>query len=428
MNKKINVLVFPAGSEIGLEIHKSLKYNLHIELFGASGKPDHAKFVYDQDHYFEGDFYVDQSHFIELFNNLLEKLKIDVIFPTHDTIALFLAKHRDKVRAKILTSSFEAAEVARRKTLTYEFFKDFGFCTKVFGAPFQEVTFPVFLKPDSGQGAKGTSVAYNRSELLFKVGENPDLVVCEYLPGAELSVDCFSNRKNELLFIGPRVRNRVEMGISFNSSTVPLTSEVEYIARTLNDSLKLTGAWFFQVKSDKNGKLKLMEFAVRQASTMGLYRQAGVNFALLSVFDAMDIDVRILTNSYPIELDRCLHNVYKISMGYDRVYIDFDDTIIINGNVNLVALQYLYQCRNYKIEVNLLTKHIFDLDESLDRFCISKSLFDTIILLRPDQEKVDFINPVNAIFIDNYFFDREKVSKALGIPVFDVDAIESLLR
>ena len=30
---KTPVLVFPAGSEIGLEIHASLKYSHHVELF-----------------------------------------------------------------------------------------------------------------------------------------------------------------------------------------------------------------------------------------------------------------------------------------------------------------------------------------------------------------------------------------------------------
>ena len=46
--KKINILVFPAGSEIAIEIYHSLKYNLHVEIFGASGKADHSKFIYDE--------------------------------------------------------------------------------------------------------------------------------------------------------------------------------------------------------------------------------------------------------------------------------------------------------------------------------------------------------------------------------------------
>ena len=42
-----NVLVFPCGSEIGLEIHNSLKYSKDFKLYGGSSVDDHGKFVYE---------------------------------------------------------------------------------------------------------------------------------------------------------------------------------------------------------------------------------------------------------------------------------------------------------------------------------------------------------------------------------------------
>ena len=41
-----NVLVFPCGSEIGLEIHNALKYSKDFNLFGGSSVDDHGKYVY----------------------------------------------------------------------------------------------------------------------------------------------------------------------------------------------------------------------------------------------------------------------------------------------------------------------------------------------------------------------------------------------
>lgn len=38
---KSKVLVFPCGSEIGLEIHNSLKWSTHIDLWGGSSVNDH---------------------------------------------------------------------------------------------------------------------------------------------------------------------------------------------------------------------------------------------------------------------------------------------------------------------------------------------------------------------------------------------------
>jgi len=53
MSAKHNVLIFPAGSEIGLEIYHALKYSHHVEVFGASGKSDHASFLYEEGRYVE---------------------------------------------------------------------------------------------------------------------------------------------------------------------------------------------------------------------------------------------------------------------------------------------------------------------------------------------------------------------------------------
>lgn len=427
IDRKIKILIFPAGSEIGLEIYNALRYNLHLEVFGASAKSDHAGYVYDKRHYTEGSFNVNTPGFISRFNVLLKKLDIDLILPTHDTVTLFLAKHAQQICAKTITSPFETALIAREKRLTYDRFKKFDFCPKIYSYPFVDVVFPVFLKPNIGEGGKKTCLVTNIQELLSNLKADKELIPCEYLPGEELSVDCFSNYGGELIFVGPRTRERITMGISFRSSAVALTPEIQRIAKAINSSVKIRGAWFFQIKKDKKNKWKLLEFAVRQASTMGLYRQVGINFALLSIFDAMGVKVSILKNNYSIGLDRCLMNRYHSDLQYRRVYIDFDDTIVIGNKVNLAAVSFLYQCKNKGVRVCLLTKHVADLADSLKRYALAENLFDEIVVIKPNDDKCRYIKPEGAIFIDNYFFDRLKASRKLSVPVFDVDAIESLL-
>ena len=44
--RPVNVLVFPCGSEIGLEIHAALRHAKDICLHGASSVSDHGEFVY----------------------------------------------------------------------------------------------------------------------------------------------------------------------------------------------------------------------------------------------------------------------------------------------------------------------------------------------------------------------------------------------
>ncbi|HTN67473.1 MAG TPA: ATP-grasp domain-containing protein, partial [Burkholderiaceae bacterium] len=421
-------LIFPAGSEIGLEIYNSLKYSHHVELFGASGKSDHASFVYAEDHYTEDALYVEQPDFIERFNGLLRRLCIEFVYPTHDTVACFLAEHQSALASRVLTSCAETNQIARYKKRTYDVFRSFEFCPQVFDAPYRDLPFPVFLKPNAGQGGKGTCVAQDPGELAFYLKKSPDVLVTEFLPGEELSVDCFTDATGKLLFVGPRTRERVQMGISFRSTAVELTEDIQHIADSINETVILNGAWFFQVKKDRNGKFRLMEFAPRQSSTMGLYRHTGVNFALLSLFNALGMPVEILQNDYAVQLDRCLHSRFKAALTFRRVYIDLDETLIFGRRVHELAMAFLYQCRNRGIHIVLITKHRYDVNETLRNCGIAEHLFEDIIHIPEHQEKWGFINPDAAIFIDNYWFDRRSVREKLGIPVFDADGIECLLH
>ena len=427
-DRKINVLIFPAGAENALEIFYSLRFNIHLNVFGASGKTDHAKFIYPPDRYIEGNFYISSASFLHDFNALIEQYDIDIVIPTHDTISLYMAENRDGINAKIIVPDHQTALNCREKKRTYDLFAEYDFCPTIYKKLEEIRDFPVFLKPDRGEGSKGTFLAQTMDEVLAKTAAKPDLLICEYLPGKELTVDCFTNKRRELLFIGPRTRERVQIGISFHSESVELTDEIREIANTINEKLEFRGAWFFQLKLDKNYRYKLLEISARQAGTMALYRQVGVNFALLSIFDAMDMDVTILKNQLDIQLDRCLHNRYFINYEYENVYIDFDDTVIVEGKVNDLLMQFLYQAANAGKKLYLITKHDLNITDTLRAYKIAESLFDEIFRLSSLENKCDFINPEKAIFIDNHFPERKRVSEAFGIPVFDVDAIECLIK
>lgn len=424
---KKNVLIFPCGAENAIEIYKSLRHNLHFNVYGMSGKKDHGCYIYNEENYIEGNFYVSDVNFLSLFNSILEKYKIDIIIPTHDTVALFLAKNKDKIKSKVMVSEYKTALIAREKKLTFELFEKKWYCPKIYKNINEKLEFPIFLKPNIGEGAKGTFKISSQVEL-DKLNLNyENMVISEYLPGEEITVDCFTNRFSELLFVGPRTRNRIQMGIAFNSKSLELTEEIFKIAKDINESLNLRGPWFFQLKKDKNKNWKLMEISVRQAGTMGLYRQLGINFALLGLFDLLDKDIKILKNNIEIELDRYLKAEYKINYRYKNVYVDFDDTLIVNNKVNTDLMKFIYQCINKKINVFLITKHINDIKESLKKYKISKDIFNEIFLLKDEEKKSLYIDKDESIFIDNYFLEREEVLKSLNIPVFNVDAIEALI-
>lgn len=425
--KKYNVLIFPAGSENAINIFDSLRYNLHFDVYGASSISDYAKEIYKEDHYYVGNLYISDEHFNDNFNRVLDNFHIDFIIPTHDTIVLYLMENEDKIHASIISSPLSTVKIAHSKKAIYSHLKGKDYCPRIYDARETDISYPVFLKPDVGVGGKGVHLANNKEELINILNTYPDLVICENLPFEELTVDCFTDYKGRLLFIGPRTRERITMGISFLSKKIDLDEEIKFIGEDLNKTFTFRGAWFFQIKKDEHGKYKLLEFSTRASSTMALYRMLGINFTLLSLFDALKEDVSIIYNDYPLCLNRRLSNAYTLSYEYDEVYIDFDDTLVIDGMVNTMIISLIYQLVNKKKKIYLLTKHSTDIYEDLKKYKIDASLFTKIFSLSSDEDKADYITSSKAIFIDNYFPQRKSVFDKKKIAVFDVDAAECLI-
>ena len=126
-------------------------------------------------------------------------------------------------------------------------------------------------------------------------------------------------------------------------------------------------------------------------------------------------------------MDSTLIRRYRLSFDYKNVYVDFDDTLVINNKVNLKVIWFLYQCLNDKKNIFLITKHKFDILLTLKHYKISPNIFKEIIVLEETQNKSSVIDSSQSIFIDNAWKERSEVRNKLGIPVFDVDGIDFLM-
>ena len=146
----------------------------------------------------------------------------------------------------------------------------------------------------------------------------------------------------------------------------------------------------------------------------------------LFIYSGQDIE-SVLKNDYTIELDRALYNSFRLELDYRYVYVDYDDTIIIDGNINTTLVSYLYQCLNNGIKIILITKHDGDLKTDLQKYRIYE-LFDEIIHINKSEEKYLYITNKDAIFIDDSYGEREKVKNHCEINVFDPHMIEVLIE
>ena len=113
---KKNILVFPCGSEIGLEINRALSHSTHFTLYGGNSVDDHGKFVYTN--YISQIPFIDNPNFIDEINRIIELHKIDFIIPAHDSAVLKMAENQSTIKAPVITSCAETSKVCRSKKVT----------------------------------------------------------------------------------------------------------------------------------------------------------------------------------------------------------------------------------------------------------------------------------------------------------------------
>lgn len=407
-----------------MELHDALSTCVNVRVYGVSSVDRHGEYVFKN--YISGLPLISQGNCIDEINKIIKEKAIDVIIPTHDDIVVFLCENKDRINAKIVNSDLKTALVCRDKAETYKVFSKYSFCP----ANYDNLNnLPVFIKPRKSQGSVGAKLIRNCEEVPGNISLE-DYVICEYLGGEELTVDCFTDKNGNLQAIIPRSRQRTIAGVSSHSRIEPLSEEIAYIAQSINKELAFCGMWYFQVKKANDGNYKLLEISARCAGTMCMSRAVGVNMPLLSVYATMGYDTRVTQGSYSIEMDRMFISRYKTDIEYNTVYVDLDDTIIIDGKVHLPMLRFLYQCVNEGKRIVLVTRHSADhedtVEEILRKHRISTDLFDEIKELSFDEKKYKVIDDTNSIFIDNAYAERSLVSKHLNIPVFDVDGIEIL--
>lgn len=423
-----NILVFPCGSEIGLEIHRSLKYSTHFRLIGASSIKDHGEFVYEN--YIDGIPFHDSPDFIDTLTHLIKTHKIDAVYPAMDAVAATIKRAEKSLDCIVIGSSTETTSICESKSKTYLALEG-SVSLPIWHETLEDlIDYPVFIKPDVGYGSRNVHLAANKKSAIdFLDTQKTDrkFVFCENLPGDEYTIDCFSNSCGELLFCGARIRARVSNGISVNTKeTSTHKDKFQEYAKAINDRLKPQGAWFFQMKEDRDGKPKLLEVAARLGGSSSLFRSKGVNFAMLSAFDAFNIKTSIDTNNYDSELDRALSNKYKIKIEYSTIYVDFDDCILLKSTLNHEIIGFIFKSISNGKKVKLITRHDGDLGECLKKYKISE-IFDEIIHIKNKEKKSSFIEPHGAIFIDDSYIERMDVKKTHGMHVFSPDMVEALI-
>ena len=108
------------------------------------------------------------------------------------------------------------------------------------------------------------------------------MIIQEYLPGAEFSVDVLSDTRGVVRAAVPRVRLKVDSGIAVAGRTVR-DATLQAAAGVVAQRMGLTFVANVQFKRDAAGVPRLLEVNARFPGTMPLTVAAGVNMPRLAL-------------------------------------------------------------------------------------------------------------------------------------------------
>ena len=417
---KKRVLILNCGTLASTDINMALRYNEEFEIWGASTNKNHGIYVYKN--YIDDIPNINNPDFIKILNKKIEEYNFKFILAPHEDLALFLQENKEKINACIVCSNYETSLICRYKSKTYERMKKYDFIPKVYKK--EEVkTYPVFCKKDTDQGARHAYKIENKNQL--EIYAKDDMIICEYLSGEEVTIDCFTDKNKKLLFCNPRAADRILAGIDVHARRIALTDEIKYIAESLNKEIEFRGYWFFQIKKAVDGKYKLLEISTRLPGSFSLSRCLDVNLPLMALKDFDGQDIELTFNNIEIEADKQFFGKYKLGIEYDSIFIDFESCFQKRENIDTFLMMYLYQCLNNNIEINLITQNKEKTENFLSKNKIDKNIFKNIFEIT--ETNIKNILPEKSIFLSNDDKLKNELRKKINEYCFSSNIIECLI-
>jgi carbamoyl-phosphate synthase large subunit len=342
--RPLTVIVTACGAPGGPGIIKTLRQvkERDIRIVGTDVRPTASGLLLSDDAYVVP--HGQSEHYIPAMSKLAKKTKADVILPLSSMELLPLAKSVERFNeTKVVVNKERPLEIALNKRKCYEYlerrnlpvpeyvavhsFEEFEEAVHNLGYPEK----PVCFKPPISKGQRGFRILrrdVDLKRLLLEMKPNntvttlesvssilskgfEELLVMEYLPGPEYSVDSLV-KNGESLIVVPRRRVETRLGVS-SVGVVERNEEVMEIVRKMNEAFKFNYNINIQLKYSANGTPKLIEINPRVSGTICLSSMAGPNLPYLAIKLALGEDFPIPKIDWGVTMIRCWDELYAKS-------------------------------------------------------------------------------------------------------------------
>ena len=253
-----------------------------------------------------------------------------LLVPLTDLDLRVLARHRERFASlgcTVMIGSESVIAICRDKTRLNEVLSKAGLSTirtlslqDFLAQPF----YPCFVKPIRGSASIGTALIRNEQELQAHISTFGEmLLVQEYVPGAEFTIDVYRSREGKVLCVVPRQRLAVRSGEVEKAITVKDQGLIESATQLSNLLTDIWGVFCCQCKRDGQGQPRFFEVNPRFGGGATLSVAAGANLPLYVLQETLGMPVSAKVGEF---VDRLL------MLRYDRsVFVHVDDPSTLPG-------------------------------------------------------------------------------------------------
>jgi carbamoyl-phosphate synthase large subunit len=217
----------------------------------------------------------------------VEEHKVGLLIPVTDLDLRTLARHREEFRRRgceIMIGPEETINICRNKKHFSNFLLDHDLpaIRTLNLAQFRQNPFyPCFVKPFRGSGAKGAAMIKDGKALRGHIAHfGKQLLIQDYVPGQEYTMDVYRTRTGEVKVVVPRQRLVVRSGEVEQAVTVNAPILIDLAKQVANILDGLWGVFCCQCRRDENGTPFFFELNPRFGGGVLLSIAAGANLPL----------------------------------------------------------------------------------------------------------------------------------------------------
>lgn len=241
---------------------------------------------------------VGRIEYIPALLEVVKKHRVGLIVPLTDLDLRSLSRQQAKfsdLGCQVMVGPQQTIEVCRDKSRTSELLATAGVSSiPTFTLPefWESPFYPCFVKPIRGSAGVGTGVIKSAKQLRAHVATFGDfLIVQQYVPGPEFTIDVYRSRDGQVRSVVPRQRLVVRSGEVEKGITV---KDDEIIAATVKVAGLLEGMWGVfccQCRRDDDGQPRFFEINPRFGGGVPLSIAAGADLPLYLLQEVLGLPI-----------------------------------------------------------------------------------------------------------------------------------------